>query len=292
MKYSVSVDRLKLCYTVSTTFATEIANANTELNFGGYKISPEIKTESPHDKTYNIQLYYPTTKGDWMDYATMSLGSKLDNEDTLKKDTQYIWIELNNKILYTSTATEKKQNMASYIYDITDSLSFKLNNITRLEIAYDSYKNMATRIKKKIMSKNTLPIVNGKGRYDVNKVIDEVLYIRTGNQLRYKTLSVYIKPKADKKISFRAYDKGCEITKTKKKYVKEYIGMTDSFFRAEIALQNEPIREYLIKHRMDIQTFLEKIISSEAFREEIFTCFSNRLLRFRTNEGITSILDL
>lgn len=292
MKYSINIDRLKICYTVSTTLANEFMSFETEQNFGEFKISPETRAEPPHDKSYNIQLYYPTKKGDWMDYATMSFGSKMDNEQLQKKDTQYVWIELENKVLYTSTVTDKNQSIANYIFDITDSMSLKLNNITRLEIAYDSYKNIANRIKRNIMAKNTLPIVNGKAQHDILKIIDNVLYIRTGNQLRFKTMSVYVKPKADRKICFRAYDKGCEIAKTKKEYVKKFVGLTDNFYRAEISLQNEPIKEYLNLKHLGIDTFLEEILKNECFRNEVFTYFSNRLLRFKTPKGIKSILDI
>lgn len=292
MKYSINIDRLKMCYTVNTTIANEFVNSETEINFGGFKISPKIKPVPPHEKSYNIQIYYPTQKNDWMDFATMSLGSKMDTEETLKKETQYIWIELYNKVLYTSTGTDKRQSIAKYIFDITDSLSLKLNNITRLEIAYDSYKNVANRIKRNIMKKDNLPIVNGKAQHDIAKTIDDILYIRTTDQTRFKTMSVYIKPKGDKKISLKAYDKGCEITKKKKEYVKEYVGMTDNFFRAEISLQNEPIKEYLIKTNTDVQIFLDTVMKNEDFRKQIFMYFSNRLLRFRTPDGVKSVLDI
>ena len=294
MKYTsnITIDRLKLCYTVDTTIAKEFWEMTTESNFGNFKISPEIKRVPPHQKSYNIQLYSPTKKSDWIDFATMSFGSKMDNEETLKKETQYVWIELYNKVLYTSTTTDKNQSIAKYIFDITDSLSFDLNNITRLEIAYDCYKNMANRIKRAIMNKNFVPIVNGKAQFDITKVIDDVLFIRTINQLRFKTMSLYVRPKANKQISLKAYDKGCEITKKKKEYVKDYIGMTDNFFRAEISLQNEPIKEYLNKTKTDVQTFLDNVLMNEDFRTQIFSYYSNRLLRFRTPDGIKSVLDI
>lgn len=292
MKYSINIDRLKMCYTVSTTIANEFINSESEINFGEFKISPEIKPVPPHEKSYNIQLYYPTQKSDWLDFATMSLGSKMDTAETLKKETQFIWIELYNKVLYTSTATDRRESIAKYIFDITDSLSFKLNNITRLEIAYDSYKNIANRIKRNVLKKNSLPIVNGKAEYDVYNVIDDIGYYRTTDQIRFRTLSVYVKPKADKKIILKAYDKDREITKNKKEYVKSFIGMTDSFFRTEISLQNEAIKEYLNKKNMDVQPFLDEILKNEKFRMQIFTYYSNRLLRFRTPEGVKSVLDI
>ena len=292
MKYNLNIDRLKMCYTVDTSVALELCSFETENNFGQYKITPESNPMPPHEKSFNIQLYYPTKKCDWIDFATMSFGSKMDNEETLKKEKQYVWIELYNKVLYTSTTTDKNQSISKYIFDITDSLSFELNNITRLEIAYDCYKNMANRIKRAIMNNDIVPIVNGKAQLDITKVIDDVLYIRTANQLRFKTMSVYVKPKYDKQISLKAYDKGCEITKKKKEYVKDFVGMTDNFFRAEISLQNEPIKEYLNKTKTDVRIFLDKILESEDFRKQIFSYYSNRLLRFRTPDGMKSILDI
>lgn len=293
MKYTtnISIDRLKICYTVSSTTANEFISMEEEQNYGGFKIAP-IKPIPPHKKSFWVQTTSSEKEVDWNSYAYISIGNKLDTNDTEKSENQYMWLEFENKTLYTPIFEKSDVSIASRVYTITDSLSMQLNNITRLEIAFDSNRNMTNPIKRGIMNCENTPIVNGKARQDMLDIIDEITYIRKANRKRYRTLSIYFKPKYNKKIILRAYDKEAEIRKSKKDYIRKFVGMPKQFHRMEIAVTGEAVNEFLNLKKMDLKDFLDSILKDRYFREKAFTYFSNRLIRFKTPEGIKSVLEI
>ena len=56
---NLSIDRLKICFTVDTTYAKEISDMETVWNLGEYQISP-TSPQSPHIKSYNIKFPDPS----------------------------------------------------------------------------------------------------------------------------------------------------------------------------------------------------------------------------------------
>ena len=226
----------------------------------------------------------------------MSFGNRLDSieEDENKKNEQKqrVWFEFSNQTLYTPLSETSNVSIARNIFSITDALSMDLNNMTRLELAFDSTRNFANKIKRAVMKNGIVPVVNGTARKDVEEVINEIKYLRTGNQLRYKTLSVYVRPKSDKKLELRAYNKTDEIIHSRKDYIRQFTGMPKNFHRVEIAVQNEAIKDFLNLNKMDVKEFYSKILSDVVFRKDAYLYFSNRLLRFQTPDGVKSVLEI
>ena len=292
---NLSIDRLKICFTVDTTYAKEISDMETVWNLGEYQISP-TSPQAPHTKSFNIKFPNPSQKNGWFDYCNMSFGNRLDSieEDENKKNEQKqrVWFEFSNRTLYTPLSETSNVSIARNIFSITDALSMDLNNMTRLELAFDSTRNFANKIKRAVMKKGIVPVVNGTARKDIEEVINEIKYLRTGNQLRYKTLSVYVRPKSDKKLELRAYNKTDEIIQSRKDYIRQFTGMPENFHRVEIAVQNEAIKDFLNLNKMDVKEFYSKILSDVVFRKDAYLYFSNRLLRFQTPDGVKSVLEI
>jgi hypothetical protein len=267
----------------------------TVWNLGEYQISP-ISPQPPHLVSFNIKFPDPSKKNGWFDYCNMSFGNRLDSKEESEKQQgqqkQRVWFDFSNRTLYTRCYGMDNVSIAKNIFTITDSLSMDLNNITRLELAYDCTRNFANRIKRAVMNNSYVPVVNGTTRKDVEKVIDEIKYLRTGNQLRYKTLSVYVRPKADKALELKAYNKTDELTNSMKDYIRHFTGMPENFHRVEISAQNEAIKEFLKLKIMDVKTFFDGILTDANFRKDAYLYFSRRLLRFQTPEGVKSVLEI
>jgi len=297
MKYksSLSIDRLKLCYIVDTTIAKQISENKTVWNLGEYQISP-TKPQPPHLVSFNIKFPDPSKKNRWFDYCNMSFGNRLDSiEENVKQVSEHkqrVWFDFTNRTLYTPLSDGNNISIANKLYTITDSLYMDLNNITRLELAFDSTRNFATRIKRAIRNEDFIPIVNGKAKRDMKENIADILYIHTSDRTRYKTLSVYVHPKGDKALELKAYNKSEEIKHSTKDYIRHFTGMPRNFHRIEISAQNEAVKEFLKFKKMDVKVFHTGILSDDNFREDAYLYFSRRLLRFQTPEGVKSILEI
>jgi len=294
-KSSISIDRLKLCYTVDTTIAKQISENKTVWNLGEYQVTP-TSPQPPHLVSFNIKFPDPSKKNGWFDYCNMSFGNRLDSmEEILKQESeqkQRVWFNFSNRTLYTPLSDGNEISIAKKLYTITDSLYMDLNNITKLELAFDSTRNFATRIKRAIRNDEFVPIVNGTARKNMKEIIKDVIYIHTSDRKRYKTLSVYVRPKGDRTIELKAYNKSEEIKHSTKYYIRQFTGMPENFHRIEIAVQNEAVKEFLKIRKMDVKTFYNGILSDTNFRKDAYLYFSRRLLRFQTPEGVKSILEI
>ena len=226
----------------------------------------------------------------------MSFGNRLDsieeNEKQKGEQKQRVWFDFTNRTLYTPFSKVNNVSIAKNIFTFTDSLSMDLNNITRLELAFDSTRNFAYRIKRAIRNVEYVPVVNGTARKEMKEDITDVKYLHTGDRRHYTTLTVYVRPKADKTLEIRAYNKTEELTNSMKDYIRQFTGMPENFHRVEISAQNEAIKDFLKVRNMDVKTFYTGILSDANFREDAYLYFSRRLLRFQTPEGVKSILEI
>lgn len=126
----------------------------------------------------------------WYDFAYLKFNIRLSENDA---KYNYVWIYVNNKTLYTPMYPGI--SIISELEYIADVLDLKINNITSLDIAFDSNINFAKRIRKAVFNPSLSVILNGKLKDDPKEILNEIIYLQKGNQERVTDLSVYISQK-------------------------------------------------------------------------------------------------
>lgn len=293
----INIDKLKLCYSTSKENIFSLINSVGIITFENFKLCA-IKPIPPHRHSYNIQILFTNTDSiDWLNFGKLHLGKSDDtNESITEKSDEKVWIELYNEVLYTKLYNNINLNIVGGILGyMTNALSLSFNNCTRLDIAIDTTLNLPKLIYKNIKNKDFVPIINGKAYLEAKKEIPNLLIYYGTNRERLINMALYIKS-SDKNFEFNCYNKGAELLKTNKSYIKEFQNMPDNFYRAEIRLKNIAIREFFNfqngQGKYSNHDNLEDYILQKDFLISLWAYYSNRLIRFQRKRKTFSIIDL
>ena len=165
------------------------------------------------------------------------------------------------------------------MYWIQDDLGLEFNNITALDIALDSNISWFRRIKNAIRNKSLIPIVLNRAYPNVGEEeIEPIDFRHKDNRKRYTSNTMYIN-NSDKDMIFNVYDKGKEIIKSGKLYIREWFNSEGNINRAEIRLKNKSLNEYCEKNNIS-QYDLYMQLSDDNKLFDIYYFFSNRIIHF------------
>lgn len=284
---NICIDKLALCYHIhEDSCLHSITEEHNFIDFGDFQIQ---RIESKHFKNaFNILFKwdYDIDKGlQWHVFGQLKFAFHTDKDHRPEK----AWIYLNNRILYTQFYPQT--NVIIFSEYITDFLGMTLNNITDLEIAYDTAKNAPKAIKRELRNTDTTTILNGAVIDNRKKLIEEILYIHTGSLDRYKNMSLYIKQKDKDGFELKTYNKSHEISQSGKFYINEWhkVKPSENLYRIEVSLKNDHIKQYLHKNGIELTHLL---FSDKQFLFDCFIHFANRLIRFRKNGNVHNVLEI
>lgn len=199
-----------------------------------------------------------------------------DDANTHINGKRKAWISINNRVLYTKDGLH-------YLGFIMDVLCLELHNITGIDLCLDMTMNIARYLKRLIRCKGFGVILNGKRIIDRKKDRPEILYTLSGNLDRDKYLTLNIKQKKAIKDKSRgatlaAYDKKAEIENSSSKdYISEFYGNPKKIHRLEVHLNNDEIKDYIIKTGEELNLGL---IYNENFLFSLFFSTLGGLIRF------------
>lgn len=275
---TIAIDRLKFCCVATLEQAEIIRDTRDVWDRFDYKII-RVEPISPHKESFKIQVRHMDFNEDiiYMDFAFMSFGHKLDEDDN-EREFEYVWFELDNKALYTRFYPNSDYSILSYIYYIIDDLNLTFNNITRLEIAYDTNKNTTKRIRRAL--KKYSPMICGITIKNKFEELENVDYLCKGNCYRIIKTSAYIETK-DKKMGLRNYDKNSDVLKKSKDYIRTFNKMPSNFYRSEVYIQNEHIKQFCRYYGICMDELFYTIENPKRLII-MFYYFANRLIRFIT----------
>lgn len=199
-----------------------------------------------------------------------------DDANTHINGKRKAWISINNRVLYTKEELH-------YLGFIMDVLCLELHNITGIDLSLDMTMNIARYLKRLIRCKDFGVILNGKRIIDRKEDRPEILYTLSGNLDRDKYLTLNVKQKKAIKDKSRgatlvAYDKKAEIENSSSKdYISEFYGNPKKIHRLEVHLNNDEIKDYLIKTGEELNLGL---IYNENFLFSLFFATLGGLIRF------------
>ena len=274
-RYALNIDRLEVCYTAPR----EVIDSLEDTTFWereGYRLR-----EASRDKievVFQIEVVTPREEVTWEPFAWLRIGNRFEKEED---SSRYCWISIENKVLYSGEL--------SYLYYIADDIGLEFHNITEIEIALDSNVNYFRRVKAAIKTEELTPIVLGKAYPDREEVITKLLYIHTGNRIRYKTDTLVVK---GGDISLKLYDKGREIEESGKDYIRESFGLlSGGLFRAEVKANNRALSDFCsASGSSQYDIYMQVLNRSLIF--ELWLYFCNKLLRFKEKRNLISLAQL
>lgn len=274
-RYKLNLDRLEVCYTAPR----EVIDSLEDTTFWD-RVEYRLQ-EVSRDKieaTFKIEVLPPGVEREWEVFAWLRIGNRFEKEED---SSRFCWIRLENRVLYNGEL--------SYLYYIADDLGLEFHNITELEIAVDSNVNWFRRVRAALRSEELTPVVLGKAYPDKEEIISRLLYIHTGDRIRYRTDTLVVKG-AD--TSLKLYDKGREIGESDKDYIRECFGLrSGGLFRAEAKVNNRALSDYCSSvggTQYDI--YMKLLDRSLLF--ELWLYYSNKLLRFKEKRIQVSIIQL
>lgn len=287
--FRIVIDKLRLCYNiVDSTIINELENEKPDIyrlfDFDLIRVEGRYHNDiyeivyNDFDKNNNIVTHV-------FGELRFNLKAENTNTDNEEEPTKRVWVYVNNTILYNHN------NKLIHLGYISSCLGLDLNNITAIEIAIDTNKDVAQRLKRFIRNENIETILNGKVIYDRKQNRPEMEFTHSGDMDRYKYMTAYIKQfKAIKNKSngvvVCAYNKLNECKNSGKSYILDHYNNPTKLHRLEVRVTNEKFKEYLNKYNIELT---EQLFWNKGFLMDAFEHFFGSVIRFRSNKEIISL---
>jgi len=288
---SIFVDKLKLCYNVINDEIIKYLEEHQPEIYHLYDFDL-VRIEGKHfNDTYQIVYNDLDKDGNIAPHIFGELKFNLKSQSKDGENLNHhkkVWIYVNNYILYS------KDKRVIHLSFISERLGLTLNNVTGIEIAIDTNKNIPKRIKQYLRDKGITTILNGKTILNRKDDRPEIEYIHSGDMDRYKYMSVYIKQQ--KAINNKSngtiiccYDKLSECKNSDKNYVLDYYDMPNKLYRLEVRTTNENFKKFLDKYQIEL---IEPLLWNRGFILEAFLYFFNSVIRLKSADNDISLWDI
>lgn len=286
-KSTYNVDKLKICYRVSTDTFSHIAKS-CNLNAENSEINSTIDRDD-----YTLHLIDHSSNEEEVTAITISACFEMDGERhrlgvfDIKKGSQYCFFCFENKALYTPFiyVDGRQYNCVNFITYIADDLGLVFNNISTLEIARDSTRNYVTTIQKFIRDYTQYEMfVNGRIVRDENRTIPHYRKMYSSSRRKMSRVPTLYFDQSDGP-ALKIYDKRKEMEeeeRAKLGYIPQWLnfGNNAPIYRAEVTFKNRDIREYMARVGVVGEEAMSIVTSAERLADT-WQYGANRLLYFR-----------
>lgn len=292
VKAKINIDKLKVCFRANDYLLNYLVDEfknDTTIDRVDYKL---VLIEQGED-TMLVALDMD------MDGATHRFG--FFTFPLNGKYSKYVFFSFENKALYTVFGVweGRKSSIAMMIEDIATDMGLQFNNITSVELAFDSNINVLAKVRKAI--KNTEQydmIVNMKQVKTSREKIENYCEVYGGSRERLITPPMlYFRQKKDEGLRLKIYNKTREmedVSPSKAEYIPDWNDITTTpIYRAEVTVRNEDIAAFCEKTGKDKGETLYWLFN-DSWRAELWLHCCKRVLHFydRYTGGIVDILDL
>ena len=222
---------------------------------------------------YTIRYY---EQGEEKTFGQLKFGlnnGSLEN-NTFESGKPKAWLTLSNRGLYESDLY--------YMGFICEELHLNVHNYTSVDLALDTPFDVSRTLYRLYRNKEVTTILNGKRITNRDEDRPEISRSLSGSLNKDKYQTIYVKQRnaihdKSKGVSLKTYDKLAEIRNSSdKEYILEYYAHPKKLFRTEVHLNNEQIRDYLVKRNIDLNPYM----MDWSVLEEMFFYHLNSLIRF------------
>lgn len=246
------------------------------------------------DVVYQICYYDPALDKDVL-WGELKYGISKDATDCnhdLRDGSRFIWLSVNNRVLYTGREYPQGPMKGQvygddtmFLFHYLDVFNLEFYHISNLDLALDCNFDIARRIKGVLRSKDYTTILNGKRIEDRTEDRPEIVSIYTGSLNRDKYLSLYVKQKKaihdkNRGLVLTAYNKTGELLASGKEYISEFYGDPKKLYRLEIHFNADEVKGYVAKQGLEMNP---QLLFDKEFLFDMYVDALSRLLRFERN---------
>ena len=206
--------------------------------------------------------------------------------------------------VYLKFPNEEPKNHICDLQYVADFYRMEFNNITELELAFDSTFNYISKVRKMIKDTDAYDLyLNGKKVKD-DETLDGYGEYYTRSRVKMSKLpTLYFSQAKDTDMKMRVYDKARELNENspnKSERLKEWLGWDtiDKLYRVEVVLHNTNVREFVERYGERLysecgeHSNVLNLLGMSDFRLAMFLDSVDRLIYFRnkrTREKISLI---
>ena len=199
--------------------------------------------------------------------------------------------------VYLKFPNEEPKNHICDLQYVADFYGMEFNNITELELAFDSTFNYISKVRKMIKAVDTYDLyLNGKKVKD-DETLDGYGEYYTRSRVKMSKLpTLYFSQAKDTDMKMRVYDKARELNENspnKAERLKEWLGWDtiDKLYRVEVVLHNTNVREFVERYGERLysecgeHSNVLNLLGMSDFRLAMFLDSVDRLIYFRNKKN-------
>ena len=206
--------------------------------------------------------------------------------------------------VYTRIPNVEPTNHICDLLYVTEFFGMSFNNITELELAFDSNYNYISKVRKMIKDVTCYDLYLNKRKVTNDETLDGYGEYYSRSRIKLSKLpTLYFSQAKETDMKMRIYDKARELNENspkKTEYLKEWLGwnVMNKVYRVEVVLHNTNVREFverygerLYKESGEHSNVLNLLGLSE-FRLAMFLDSTDRMIYFRdkrTREKISLV---
>lgn len=198
--------------------------------------------------------------------------------------------------VYLKFPNEEPKNHICDLQYVADFYGMEFNNVTELELAFDSTFNYISKVRKMIKAVDTYDLyLNGKKVKD-DETLDGYGEYYTRSRVKMSKLpTLYFSQAKDTDMKMRVYDKARELDENspnKAERLKEWLGWDtiDTLYRVEVVMHNTNVREFVERYGERLypecgeHSNVLNLLGMSDFRLAMFLDSVDRLIYFRNKK--------
>ena len=198
--------------------------------------------------------------------------------------------------VYTRVPNGEPTNHICDLLYVADFYGMTFNNITELELAFDSNYNYISKVRKMIKDVDTYDLyLNGRKVSDDETLDGYGEYYTRSREKMSKLPTLYFSQSKDTDMKMRVYDKARELNENspnKAERLKEWLGWDtiDKLYRVEVVLHNTNVREFVERYGERLysecgeHSNVLNLLGMSEFRTAMFLDSSDRMIYFRDKQ--------
>lgn len=293
--YAVSIDKLRACLNASTDLYDYLNTHYTRHTESGIRILDEDDFTLTFIEEDEQMMKATVDVRDVGDYYRLGVF-------TFHNSAKYegkAFFSFENAALYRVYMRQYNGEPTNHICDfqtICEFYGMTFNNITELELAFDSNYNYIGKVRRMIKNIDRYDLILNGRRVKNDETLDGYgeYYSRSRTKLA-KLPTLYFSQAKDTDMKMRIYDKAQELNESsphKAERLKEWLGWSDisKLFRVEVVMHNTNVREFVGRYGERLigdsgeHCNILNLLNFEEFRLAMFLDSADRMLYFRDKQ--------